>query len=37
MAEFKISRLRFSWVGEWVTSTVYNRDEIVQYNGTTYV
>jgi len=37
MAEFKISRLRFSWVGEWVTSTVYNRDEIVQYNGKSYV
>jgi hypothetical protein len=37
MAEFKIGRLRFSWVGEWVTSTVYNRDEIVQYNGKSYV
>lgn len=37
MAEFKIGRLRFSWVGEWASSTVYNRDEIVQYNGKAYV
>ena len=37
MAEFKIGRLRFSWVGEWATGTMYNRDEIVQYNGKAYV
>ena len=28
MAEFKISRLRFSWVGEWQDQKVFNKDEI---------
>jgi len=37
MSEFKISRLRFSWVGEWTDTTEYNKDEIVQYNGKAYV
>jgi len=37
MAEFKISRLRFSWVGEWSDQKAYNKDEIVQYNGKAYV
>lgn len=37
MSEFKISRLRFSWVGEWVDQTPYNKDEIVQYEGKAYV
>ena len=37
MAEFKISRLRFSWVGEWVDQKVFNKDEIVQYEGKAYV
>lgn len=33
MSEFKISRLRFSWVGEWKDQYAYNKDEIVQYEG----
>ena len=37
MAEFKISRLRFSWVGEWVDGKAFNKDEIVQYEGKAYV
>ena len=37
MAEFKISRLRFSWVGEWVDQKAFNKDEIVQYEGKAYV
>ena len=37
MSEFKISRLRFSWAGEWVDQKAYNKDEIVQYNGKAYV
>ena len=37
MAEFKISRLRFSWVGEWVDNKSFNKDEIVQYEGKAYV
>ena len=37
MSEFKISRLRFSWVGNWQDQYVYNKDEIVQYEGKAYV
>jgi len=37
MAEFKISRLRFSWVGEWSDQTAYNKDQVVQYEGKAYV
>lgn len=37
MSEFKISRLRFSWVGEWKDQYSYNKDEIVQYEGKAYV
>ena len=37
MSEFKISRLRFSWVGEWNDQTVYKKDQIVQYEGKAYV
>lgn len=37
MAEFKLSRLRFTWLGEWTTGTFYNRDAIVLYQGKTYV
>ena len=37
MAEFKISRLRFSWAGEWEDQKAYNKDEIVQFNGKAYV
>jgi hypothetical protein len=35
--EFKISRLRFNWAGAWGTTTFYNRDAVVQYQGKTYV
>ena len=37
MSEFKISRLRFSWVGEWNDLTAYNKDEVVQFEGKAYV
>ena len=37
MAEFKLSRLRFTWLGEWTTGTFYNRDAIVLHEGKTYV
>jgi hypothetical protein len=37
MSEFKISRLRFSWAGEWEENKAYNRDQIVQYQGKAYV
>ena len=37
MAEFKISRLRYNWEGEWETDKDYIRDAVVRYNGKTYV
>ena len=37
MSEFKISRLRFSWAGEWSDTTAYNKDEVVQFEGKAYV
>jgi hypothetical protein len=37
MAEFKIARLRFNWVGSWTDDRFYNRDAVVEYNGKTYV
>lgn len=37
MAEFKISSLRFNYLGQWQNSTVYNRDALATYRGKTYV
>ena len=37
MSEFKISRLRFNYLGQWATDTFYNRDAVVSYEGKTYV
>lgn len=36
-AEFKIGRLRFTWVGAWKPGTAYARDSVTQYQGKTYV
>ncbi len=38
MAEFKISRFRYTWQGAWVgDSSQYNRDDIVLYEGSAWV
>ena len=37
MAEFKISRIRYTWRNTWSTTTVYNRDDVVRYGGSTWV
>ena len=36
-AEFKIGRLRYTWKGNWATTTFFNRDAVVAYEGKTYV
>jgi hypothetical protein len=36
-SEFKIGRLRFNWKGAWGSTTVYSRDDVVGYQGKTYV
>lgn len=37
MADFKILRIRFRWVGNWTNSTSYIKDDVVRYGGKTYV
>lgn len=36
-AEFKISRLRYNYLGEWTYDTFYNKDAIVSFEGKVYV
>ena len=37
MAEFKISRIRYTWRNAWTTTTVYNRDDVIRYGGSTWI
>jgi hypothetical protein len=37
MAEFKISRIRYNWRGNWVTGTTYNRDDVIKFGAKSWV
>ena len=37
MADFNLDRIRFRWKGDWVVSTQYVKDDIVRFEGKTYV
>jgi hypothetical protein len=38
MAEFKISRFRYTWKGEWDTNvTTYLKDDVVYYRGSAWI
>lgn len=37
MADFNLDRIRFRWKGDWTVSTAYVKDDIVRYQGKTYV
>ena len=37
MADFKISRFRYTWKSQWTTGTAYVRDDVVKYGGGSYV
>ena len=37
MADFRISRLRYTWRGDWANDVKYNRDDVVRYGGSVYV
>lgn len=37
MADFKISRLRYTWKGDWVTDTSYKIDDVVKFGPNSYV
>jgi hypothetical protein len=36
-AEFKLSRLRYTWFGAWTTAIFYNKDAVVSFDGRTFV
>ena len=36
MAEFKLERFKYNWKGVW-TAASYNRDDVVNVGGKTYV
>lgn len=37
MAEFRISRLRYTWKGNWSTTTNFIKDDVVKYGGSVWV
>ena len=37
MAEYLLGRIKFVWQGAWVTGTGYLVDDVVSYNGKTYI
>jgi len=37
MAEFKISRIRYTWRGTWSTATTYNKDDVVRFGAGSWV
>lgn len=37
MAEFKLSRIRYNWKGQWAAGTDYIVDDIISYGGKSYV
>ena len=37
MADFNLDRIRFRWKGDWALSTEYVKDDIVLFQGKTYV
>jgi hypothetical protein len=37
MADFNLDRIRFRWKGDWIISTPYVKDDIVHYEGKSYV
>jgi hypothetical protein len=37
MAEFKISRFRYTWKGNWSSTTLYIKDDIVKFAGQSWV
>jgi hypothetical protein len=37
MAEFKITRFRYTWKDQWSTADEYFRDDVVYYQGSSWV
>ena len=36
-AEFKISKIRYTWVGGWTPNTAFIQDSVVSYGGQAFV
>ena len=37
MSEFKINKFRYTWRGNWVTNTLYKKDDVIKYGGGSWV
>jgi len=37
MAEFKLGRIRFVWKGEWSSGNEYYKDDVVSFNGKSFI
>jgi len=37
MAEFKLGRIRFVWKGEWNSGNEYYKDDVVSFNGKSFI
>jgi hypothetical protein len=37
MAEFKITRFRYTWKDQWVTDDLYYKDDVIYYQGSSWV
>jgi hypothetical protein len=37
MAEFKITRFRYTWKDQWSTADVYYKDDVIYYQGSSWV
>ena len=37
MAQIDLGKLKFNWRGDWVSSNAYEPDDVIIYQGTTYV
>ena len=37
MADFRLSRIRYNWKGQWASSTSYIKDDVVRYGSSTFV
>ena len=37
MAQIDLGKLKFTWKGTWTTQTAYEKDDVVEYDGSTFV
>ena len=37
MAQIDLGKLKFTWKGTWTTATAYEIDDVVEFEGTTFI